>query len=145
MRRINAHISGELDLHWSGLRLRQMRPSLGGKSTFRIHEGSIGGTEILDSFAEFTGIPDLRTFRFSGGSLVATADRGVLKVPEFRLAGPEMRVDAKGTVDLETDGLRARFNLEVRPELAERSSRVEVRQGVALMTKFSGGTAAADS
>jgi hypothetical protein len=136
--RIDARISGELDLHWSGLRVRQMRPSLGGKGAFRIHEGAITSTAILDSFADFTEIPALRSFQFTGGTLVAAAQGGRLDVSEFRLAGPSMRVDAKGTVDLDTDDLRVRFNLEVLPALAGQSSRFEVREGVLLMTRLAG-------
>ncbi len=136
--RFDTSISGQLDLSWTGLRMREMRRTLTGGGVFTAGPGTISSTRILDALADFSGIRELRRFDFDTARLDAKAENGRVLVKAFRLRGPYMRTNLKGSVDLESDALAMDLELELNPAVAERSTRIEVREGFGLFTRLAG-------
>ena len=142
--RINAPVSGRMELKWRGLKVRAMRESLAGTASLDVGKGSISNTRILDAFAEYSGIRALQRFEFDGGVVRATCTAGRVEVDPLDLKGPLMRAVARGSTDLETDAMHLRFELWVLADAARQSVKPEVRAGVAWLREMAGRTAPDD-
>jgi hypothetical protein len=128
-----ARLSGVLDFRWQGLRMRAIRSSLEGKAVLTTGQGYVAASEILDSVARISGIPDLRRFDFTEGRFEADVRSGQFHISHFHLNGPLARLTAEGTVDLDTQNMDMRISVSVAESLAGRSSSDTVRAALMLL------------
>jgi hypothetical protein len=137
--RIEAQVSGRLELEWRGMRFRQMRATMRGSGRLTMSSGQVSSTRLLDNIAKFSGLPELSTLSFERGLVEGTIADGKVTVRTFELDSPDVRLRGQGTVTLESGALDARFGIALRPALAERSQLPEVRAAGQALARLAGG------
>ncbi|GIX43905.1 MAG: hypothetical protein KatS3mg130_0313 [Candidatus Sumerlaea sp.] len=131
--KVQARVSGTLDLRWRGMRFRDMRATMEGGGKLHVSSGTVTSTRLLDQVAAFSGLPELRRFEFREGLVIGRIRDGRVDIESIEFRNPDYILRAKGSVRLEDGALDARVELRVRPSLAMRSQLSEVRLlGVAL-------------
>lgn len=119
--RVEAPVTGTLDFRWRGLRLREIKSTLDGTASMRLGAGTAGNMAILDYLARVSGIGSLRQIQIDDGLLEGECKSGVLEVKSVGVNGPQMRIRARGRVELASENLSALVELSVTPSLAAQS------------------------
>jgi hypothetical protein len=125
--KVQARVSGTLDLRWRGMRFRDMRATMEGGGQLRVSSGTVTATRLLDQVAMFSGLPELRRFEFREGLVTGRIHDGRVEIENIEFQNPDYILRARGSVRLEDGALDARVELRVRPSLAMRSQLNEVR------------------
>lgn len=125
--RIVGRLSGEMDFEWSGLKLRQIKQTATGRVHLTLSEGEASRMTILRTLSGLSGIRELEMIRFTGGEMIAAVRGGRIEVERLVISTPDAEFEGRGWCLLVTEEMLAEFEMSVRPHLAMRSHRPEVR------------------
>jgi hypothetical protein len=128
--RIFASVTGWADLQWRGRHLAAMKKSLVGTAELRIGKGYVENSRVLSAVAEVSGIQALQKLEFSAGKMRGHAAHGTLYVDELDLEAPMLHATLSGTIDLASDQINLRPKFWISPQLANTSTRPELRTAV---------------
>jgi hypothetical protein len=125
--RVVGRLSGEMEFEWSGLRLREIKQTATGRVRLTLSEGEASRMTILRTLSTMSGIRELETIRFNGGEMTARVRDGRIEVERLIIATPDAEFEGRGWCVLATEEMLAEFEMSVRPSLALRSHRHDVR------------------
>ena len=97
--------------------------------------GRVDKSTVFDALARETGIADLAVVDFESCTGTAQVTDGIVRFDNAWIRGKNLRILAIGEVDIPSDSVRIKVHFFLAPDLAERSTRPEIRAAGALLAQ----------